>query len=106
MNWQHCHKTAFIGVTYSFEKLYQALRRFWRFGQTQPVDVYLIYAESEGNIMKTLHDKQLAHTEMQQAMNEAQKENGLALETDHRAALMYRPTLPMSLPAWLYSKAA
>jgi DNA modification methylase len=77
LNWQHCHNQVFVGLTYSFEKTYQALRRSWRFGQTWPVDAYLIYAESEGNIMQAIREKQEAHTEMQQAMTEAMRTVGL-----------------------------
>ena len=84
MNWQHCHNQVFVGVTYSFEKTYQALRRSWRFGQTQPVNAYMIYAESEGNIIKTLSEKQEAHRAMQSAMNEAMRENGMARNADRR----------------------
>jgi hypothetical protein len=35
MNWQHCADTGFVGLNDSFEQVYQAIRRFWRFGQTQ-----------------------------------------------------------------------
>lgn len=87
LNWQHCHRQVFVGVTYSFEKTYQALRRSWRFGQQEPVDAYLIYAESEGNIMQTIHEKQAAHAEMQRAMSEAMSDNGLSLERGHRAKI-------------------
>lgn len=36
MNWQHCADTGFVGLNDSFEQIYQAVRRFWRFGQTEP----------------------------------------------------------------------
>lgn len=87
LNWQHCSNMAFIGVTYSFEKTYQALRRSWRFGQKSNVTAWMVTAESEGEILKTLEVKQKAHREMQRAMNEAMKENGLGI-TDHRAVKM------------------
>ena len=86
LNWQHCHNMIFVGVTYSFEKTYQAMRRTWRFGQTQPVNAYLIYAESEGDIRKSLELKQEAHKEMQQAMNAAMKAVGLSGARDLRSA--------------------
>lgn len=84
MNFQHCSKQVFVGLTYSFEATYQALRRSWRFGQTKPVDAYLIYAESEGNILSTLQTKQAAHEEMQRAMNEAMRENGLVRDDERK----------------------
>lgn len=76
LNWQHCHNMVFVGVSYSFEKLYQALRRSWRYGQRHSVDAHIIYAESEGDIMSTLAEKQAKHAEMQVEMNSAMKANG------------------------------
>src|SRR3546814_20237597 len=38
MNFQHCADTGFVGLTDSFEQYYQAIRRFWRFGQSKPVN--------------------------------------------------------------------
>ena len=82
LNWQHCHNMIFVGVTYSFEKTYQALRRSWRFGQKYPVNAHLIYAESEGDIYKTILRKQEDFKTMQHAMNTAMSENGLVRGTD------------------------
>ena len=84
LNWQHCHRQVFVGVTYSFEKTYQALRRSWRFGQSRPVDAWMIYAETEGNIMATIREKQAAHAAMQANMRRAMTEVGLASEQDRR----------------------
>lgn len=76
LNWQHCHNQVFVGVTYSFEKTYQALRRSWRFGQKSPVNAYIIYAESEGNVLESIRRKQGDFEAMQKEMNEAMKANG------------------------------
>jgi len=84
LNWQHCHQQVFVGVSYSFEKTYQALRRSWRFGQRLPVQAHLIYAESEGNIMETLQTKQEAHRVMQESMNAAMGESGLSHSAERR----------------------
>lgn len=75
LNWQHCARHVFVGVTYSFEKFYQALRRSYRFGQTRPVQAHLIYAESEGNVMDTIKRKQAEHAAMQAEMTAAQREH-------------------------------
>jgi len=99
LNWQHCANMAFVGVTYSFEKTYQALRRSWRFGQTRPVNAHMIYAESEGNIRKALQDKQIAHVEMQTKMNHAMREHGLVQNA--RAKSVYQPKVGMALPLFL-----
>lgn len=87
MNWQHCFHTILVGITYSFEKTYQALRRFWRFGQLNDVYVWMIVAESEGNIEKSLEVKQKKHKEMQKYMSAAMKANGLGSVGNHAAKL-------------------
>lgn len=84
LNWQHCAHQVFVGVSYSFEKTYQALRRSYRFGQKKPVHAHLIYAETEGNIMTTLKEKQEAFAEMQQKMNAAMAEHGLFRDDQRR----------------------
>lgn len=77
LNWQHCAHEIFVGVSFSFEKTYQALRRCWRFGQTKEVHAHLIYAETEGNVLETLRGKQEAFKIMQSSMNAAMREHGL-----------------------------
>ena len=51
MNWQHCHKIAFCGMSHSYEQFYQAIRRCWRFGQNQPVDVEIFVTDLEQSIV-------------------------------------------------------
>jgi hypothetical protein len=68
LNYQHCHQMAFLGVSYSYELLYQALRRSWRYGQSSPVEAYLIVADSEGPVLQTLLRKQRDHLAMKVAM--------------------------------------
>ena len=51
MNWQHCHKVAFCGMSHSYEQFYQAVRRCWRFGQSNPVDVELFVTDLEESIV-------------------------------------------------------
>lgn len=104
LNWQHCNNQVFVGVTYSFEKTYQALRRSWRFGQSRDVHAWMISAESEGDIVKVLEVKQAAHSEMQRAMNLAMRENGLAQATDRRAARIHKSNTRMEIPSWLISQ--
>lgn len=84
LNWQHCADHIFVGVSFSFEKTYQALRRSYRFGQTKPVNAHLIYSESEGNVLTILKQKQRAFAEMQQEMNSAMHEHGLFREEGAR----------------------
>ena len=68
MNWQHCRNVAFVGLSYSFEDFYQALRRSYRFGQTQEVNAYIVQARTEGAILQTVKRKMDQHTQMQERM--------------------------------------
>lgn len=58
MNWQHCPNTAFVGLSDSWEKWYQAIRRVWRFGQTRPVHCHVITSEAEGAVVKNIQRKE------------------------------------------------
>jgi hypothetical protein len=53
LNWQHCNHTTYF-PTYSYEQYYQAIRRFWRFGQKKPVTVDLILSDGQERIMQSL----------------------------------------------------
>lgn len=64
MNFQHCHNTAFVGLSDSWEQYYQAIRRFYRFGQTKEVNVHIINAESEGAVVENIRRKDLQNEEM------------------------------------------
>lgn len=58
LNWQHCNHTVYF-PTFSYEQYYQAIRRFWRFGQTKPVIVDLVYSDGQKRVLDSL----LAKTE-------------------------------------------
>jgi len=58
MNWQHCSKVAFVGLSHSYEKYYQAVRRSWRFGQKNPVDVYIITSTADGPVVQNIERKE------------------------------------------------
>lgn len=58
LNWQHCHNTAFVGLSDSWEQYYQAIRRFYRFGQKKIVNVHVISAESEGAVVENIRRKE------------------------------------------------
>lgn len=68
MNWQHCHNTAFVGLSDSWEQYYQAIRRFYRFGQKQEVNVHVISAESEGAVVVNIKRKEDQHETMSKEM--------------------------------------
>lgn len=56
LNWQHCNRTTFF-PSHSYEQYYQAVRRFWRFGQSRPVVVDLVTTEGGSNALRNLQRK-------------------------------------------------
>lgn len=102
LNWQHCHNTAFVGLSYSFEDFYQAVRRLHRFGQTRTVNAYVIRAETEGAIIDTVRRKMGDHDRMMVAMTASR--NKLLLTNDRQRA-DYQPTAEIIIPDWLRSVA-
>lgn len=78
LNYQHCKNQIFLSFDFSFEGLYQAIRRSWRFGQKNNVNVTLVTVETMGNVIEAIKDKQVKfenmQKEMQRAMNEANAE--------------------------------
>jgi hypothetical protein len=58
LNWQHCARVAFVGVSDSWEQYHQAIRRCWRFGQTRPVEVHAFASELEGEVLANLRRKE------------------------------------------------
>lgn len=58
LNWQHCARMIFVGLSDSFERLFQATRRCWRYGQTRPVEVYIVTADREGAVVENIRRKE------------------------------------------------
>ncbi len=58
LNMQRCHNMAFVGVTDSFESYYQSVRRCWRFGQKEQVNVHVFSADTEGAVVDNLKIKE------------------------------------------------
>jgi hypothetical protein len=105
LNWQHCARMAFVGVSYSFENFYQAARRTWRFGQTRPVRCYVINSEAEQCIWRTVIGKQEAHQQMQSKMSAAMRASQMELVRGIRKVETYNAGERMALPSWLNAKA-
>ncbi|MFS2424675.1 DNA methyltransferase [Parabacteroides distasonis] len=77
LNFQyHCHK-AIMFIDYRFNDKFQSIARIYRFMQQHPVDLYLVYAESEGEIFKSFMQKWAQHREMVSKMTDIVRENGL-----------------------------
>ena len=56
LNWQHCNHTVFF-PTWSYEQYYQAIRRFWRFGQQNEVTCDMVISEGQERVMEALEQK-------------------------------------------------
>lgn len=56
LNWQHCNHTVFF-PTWSYEQYYQAIRRFWRFGQKREVTCDMVISEGQERVMEALEQK-------------------------------------------------
>lgn len=93
VNWQHCNACTYFD-DYSFEQYYQAVRRFWRFGQKRPVTVYQIGTESLRNVAKSRKRKAEAcdrmFDRMMDHMRDAQR---------HRR--IFNDTETVRVPKWL-----
>jgi len=56
LNWQHCNHTVFF-PTWSYEQYYQAIRRFWRFGQRREVTCDIVISEGQTRVIDALQQK-------------------------------------------------
>lgn len=71
LNWQNCKNMIFANPDFTFEGTYQAIRRIYRFGQKNEVNVFIVTTNTLTNVMKTLKEKELQFREMQSKMSEA-----------------------------------
>lgn len=69
LNYQNCHNQIFASLDFSFEGLYQAIRRSYRFGQKNNVNIYLITTDTMKNVVNSIKQKEAQFLEMQQEMN-------------------------------------
>lgn len=71
LNWQNCRNQIFASPDFSFERLYQALRRSWRFKQDKSVNAWLVTTDTMQNVIQALNDKERQFEEMQSEMSKA-----------------------------------
>ncbi len=101
MNWQQCNKMVFVGLSDSYEQYYQAVRRCWRFGQQNSVDVYIVISSREGCVKENIERKQADCEKMRLAMVEQSKEiTKKELQSTCRITTPYNPEVPMDFPIW------
>lgn len=102
LNFQICSRMIFVGLNDSFEQLFQAIRRCWRFGQLRPVDVWLIASDLEGAVVANLESKEAEFNAMAAAMAEHTRNLVSQNVRGGRIATVIRATnQPMRIPEWL-----
>lgn len=100
-NWQSCHQMIFCGLSDSYERFYQAVRRCWRFGQKCDVDVYIILSEKEIKILENIKKKQAQMDEMQKQMTALMKDVTLSeINRTTRITTTYNPDKDFALPGF------
>jgi superfamily II DNA or RNA helicase len=71
LNWQHARTVIFASVSHSYEQHYQAVRRSWRYGQTEPVTAHVVISDTEAPIWANVQRKAADHDKMKRAMSRA-----------------------------------
>lgn len=74
---RHCHKAVFLGVGFKFNDFIQAIHRIQRFMQARPVEIHVIHAETERDVVRVLQRKWTQHEEMVAKMTEIIRKYGL-----------------------------
>ncbi len=100
MNFQRCHNVSFVGLSDSYEAFYQAIRRCWRFGQTQSVHCYVICSDSDGAVVENIRRKDDQAQEMFDSVVKAMAGLGEVCAS-RRSEMDYRPGISMTAPDWL-----
>lgn len=102
LNIQHCHNMMFFGLSHSYEAMYQAIRRCWRYGQKHPVNVHIIVTDVERSIVENIQRKhEQAETmsiEMIKQMADFTK-NEISKTT--KQVSEYNATRQIKLPSWI-----
>ena len=75
---RHCHRAIFVGIDYEFNDFIQAIHRIYRFLQSEPVVIDIIYMEAEDPIYRVLLEKWKQHNAMQERMREIVQKYGLS----------------------------
>lgn len=75
LNYQNCRNQIFASLDFSFEGLYQAIRRSYRFGQENEVNIYLITTDTMINVNQSIARKQVQFETMQEEMGQAVNRN-------------------------------
>lgn len=75
LNWQHCARMAFVGLSDSYESYYQAIRRCYRYGQTRVVHAHVVLSELEGQIAVNVARKEREASHITAQLVRAMRQN-------------------------------
>jgi hypothetical protein len=104
LNYQTCSRMLFCGLSFSWEMWFQAIRRCWRFGQKNPVDVYAVVSSAEMPVWEAIQRKEReAHALTRNLIDHVSiYERAELAHTSTR--LDYSPSVDMIIPAWVGDK--
>jgi len=107
LNWQNAYNMIFVSFDFSFEGMYQGIRRMFRFGQINKVSVGLVITETMGNVLESVKRKEKQDIEMREemrlAVQTATKEICISKESETIEGLNWKLTHGDSceeLPRW------
>ncbi|RLK53403.1 DNA methylase [Stenotrophomonas rhizophila] len=75
---RHCHLAVYAGIGFKFNDFIQSIHRIQRFQQQHPVEVWIVHAESEREVLASLRAKWQRHEQMVEKMSEIIREYGLS----------------------------
>lgn len=102
LNWQNCHNMIFVGLSDSYEMIYQAIRRCYRFGQNKDVNVHIVISEAEGAVKQNIERKERQSQRMIKRMiNHTKAILEKEIKGTVRETIQYNPTVIMKLPEWM-----
>ncbi|PWA08639.1 helicase [Pueribacillus theae] len=105
LNWQHCADMAFVGLSDSFEQVFQAIRRCWRFGQEKSVNVHIIISELEGNVLSNIQRKEEDFQKMVEGMVAFTKNiTSKNIKSTEMEKTLYETKEKIKLPSFLKEK--
>ena len=106
MNFQVCSNTAFLGLSDSFEMLFQATKRFHRHGQKNEVNRHLIVSESEGSVLDNIKRKESDFMRMiMEMVQHTKKINTDEIHGTKRQRDSYKSETNIIIPSWLKTEA-
>lgn len=90
LNYQNCGNHIFASPDFSFESVFQAIRRSLRFGRIGDVNAWIMTTDTMQNVLKTFKIKQKQFYEMQAEMTAATNRSIKNTEKKKRKLLEYK----------------